>query len=302
MEAALAPRVEVVAAARSHPGRVRMRNEDHFVQGRFGRFVAIESSNLPVGSPPARHEEAAYFAVLADGMGGRAGGAEASRLALQTGWDLQVARKDWILRITWEEVPEILARVEQRIRGIDAALAARTARDPDLAEARTTLTAAVVLGDSLVVGHVGDSRAYLMREGRLRALTHDQTLAQLLADVGEIEPDAVRHHQLSHVLTQSIGAGSALEVEVRHVWLCDRDRLLLATDGLDAVAEPEEVERLLARVETPAEAVDRLLELALDRGAPDNVTVLVADVSITPAPGDRSHARGAPPSRASAAR
>ena len=293
MEPELPPRVEVEAAARTHPGRVRTRNEDHFVHGRFGRFLAIEASNLPDGAPPARHEEGAFFAVLADGMGGRTGGAEASRLALQAGWDLHIARRDWMLRVRWEEVPEILGRMEERIRGVDAALAAQGARDPELSGMRTTLTAALVLGDSLVVGHVGDSRAYLMRDRKLRLLTHDQTLAQLLADVGEIEPDAVRHHQLSHVLTQSVGAGSELEVEVRHLWLCDGDRLLLATDGLDAIAEPEEVERLLVRVPSPAEAVERLLELALDRGAPDNVTVLVADVSIAAPDGSAAQRRSA---------
>ena len=125
MEQELPLRVEVEAAARTHPGRVRTRNEDHFVHGRFGRFLAIEGSNLPDGAPPPRHEESAFFAVLADGMGGRSGGAEASRIALQAGWDLHIARKDWMLRLRWDEVPEILSRMEDRIRRIDAALAPR---------------------------------------------------------------------------------------------------------------------------------------------------------------------------------
>ncbi len=275
------PVVRVEAAARSHTGCVRRRNEDHFVFGRFGRFLEIAGSNLPPGVPAERHEEFGFCALVADGMGGREGGQEASRIALEAAYAIQIAKRDWLLRIGPEDVPEVLKRVRDHIAAIDRAVAARGASTPGLSGMRTTLTAAIVLGENLFLGHVGDSRGYLLRAGRLHRLTHDQTMAQLLADVGEIEPSEVAGHHLSHILTQSLGAGDELAVEARHLLLADGDRLLLATDGLAAVAEDAELERLLVRTPDTEAAADRLLELALDRGAPDNVTVVVGRATIT---------------------
>lgn len=274
-----APVLRVDAAARSHPGRVRKRNEDHFVFGRFGRFVEIGGTNLPEDSPVVRREEAAFYALVADGMGGRAGGDEASRRAIELAYLLQLARRDWILRPTPEELPELMRRMDEHLQEIDRRLARHAEASPGLEGMRTTLTACAILGDVLVVGHVGDSRAYLFRRGKLHPLTRDQTMARLLADLGEIESREIEGHHLSHVLTQAVGAGEELVVDVRHLPIRGGDRVLLASDGLAAVASEAEIERLMAAAPEPEEAVERLLELALDRGAPDNVTLLVARVS-----------------------
>jgi protein phosphatase len=277
-EPAPAPVFRVDAAARSHPGRVRKRNEDHFVFGRFGRFVEIGGSNLPEDSPVVRREEAAFYALVADGMGGRAGGDEASRRAIELAYLLQLARRDWILRPTPEDMPELMRRMDEHLQEVDRRLARHAEALPGLEGMRTTLTACAILGDVLVVGHVGDSRAYLFRRGKLHPLTRDQTMARLLADLGEIESREIDGHHLSHVLTQAVGAGEELAVDVRHLPVREGDRVLLASDGLAAVAGEAEIERLMAAAPEPEEAVERLLELALDRGAPDNVTLLVARV------------------------
>jgi protein phosphatase len=271
--------LRVDAAARSHPGRVRKRNEDHFVFGRFGRFVEIGGSNLPADSPVVRREESAFYALVADGVGGRAGGDQASRRAIELAYLLQLARRDWILRPAPEDLPELMRRMDEHLQEVDRRLARHAEVSPGLEGMRTTLTACAILGDVLLVGHVGDSRAYLFRRGRLHALTRDQTMARLLADLGEIESREIDGHHLSHVLTQAVGAGEELAVDVRHLPVRDGDRLLLASDGLAAVASETEIERLMAAAPDPEEAVERLLELALDRGAPDNVTLLVARVT-----------------------
>jgi protein phosphatase len=291
-----APVFRVDAAARSHPGRVRKRNEDHFVFGRFGRFVEIGGTNLPPDSPVVRREEAAFYAMVADGMGGRAGGDEASRRAIEISYLLQLARRDWILRPAPEDLPELLRRMDEHLQEVDRRLARHAGSKPGLEGMRTTLTACAILGEVLVVGHVGDSRAYLFRRGKLHPLTRDQTMARLLADLGEIESREIDSHHLSHVLTQAVGAGEELAVDVRHLPIREGDRLLLASDGLAAVASEAEVERLMAASPEPEEAADRLLELALDRGAPDNVTLLVARVTAVPASSAAS--AGAPASTA----
>jgi protein phosphatase len=285
-----APVFRVDAAARSHPGHVRKRNEDHFVFGRFGRFVEIGGTNLPEGSPVVRREEAAFYAMVADGMGGRAGGDQASRRALELSYLLQLARRDWILSPTPEDLPELMRRMDQHLQEVDRRLARDAEQLPGLEGMRTTLTACAVVGAELIVGHVGDSRAYLFRRGRLHPLTRDQTMARLLADLGEIESREIDDHHLSHVLTQAVGAGEELAVDVRHLPVRDGDRLLLASDGLAAVATEAEVERLLTACPEPEEAAAKLLELALDRGAPDNVTLLIARISAVPA--DRSMPAG----------
>lgn len=285
-----APVFRVDAAARSHPGLVRKRNEDHFVFGRFGRFVEIGGTNLPAESPVVRREEAAFYAMVADGMGGRAGGDRASRRALELSYLLQLARRDWILDPKPEDLPELMRRMEHHLQEVDRRLARDAEKLPGFEGMRTTLTACAVIGSELIVGHVGDSRAYLFRRGRLHPLTRDQTMARLLADLGEIESREIEDHHLSHVLTQAVGAGEELAVDVRHLPIRDGDRLLLASDGLTAVASEEEVERLIAACPEPEAAVEKLLELALDRGAPDNVTLLIA--RIAEVVGGRSAAAG----------
>ena len=230
-----------------------------------------------------RHEESAFYALVADGMGGRAGGDQASRRALELSYLLQLARRDWILSPAPGDVPELMRRMDEHLQEVDRRLARDAGSTPGLEGMRTTLTACAVVGAELIVGHVGDSRAYLFRRGRLHPLTRDQTMARLLADLGEIESREIEDHHLSHVLTQAVGAGEELAVDVRHLPVRDGDRLLLASDGLAAVASEEEVERLMVACPEPEEAAERLLELALDRGAPDNVTLLVARIAAAPA-------------------
>jgi protein phosphatase len=141
----------------------------------------------------------------------------------------------------------------------------------------TTLTVACSLGPELYLGHVGDSRAYLLRAGVLTRLTRDHTYAQALADCGHISQDEVAAHRLRHVLTRVIGRhGGRVEADVSRVRLADGDRLLLCTDGLHDLVSGETIRDLLAYVGTAAAACDALIDAALRSGGRDNVTVVVA--------------------------
>lgn len=282
LEALLSESPEVEAAGASHTGLRRSGNEDAFTFGRIGRFMDVIESNLPPSPLTGRMEQVGWFAVVADGMGGRAAGEVASRAALAAAFEATLRRATWVLRVTSDDVPEVLDRMRALVEKVHHAVSGAARSDRRLAGMGTTFTLARIAGSSLVIAHVGDSRIYLLRRGVLRQLTRDQTTAQLLADLGEIRPEEVARHSASHILTQAIGSGKPIKAEVRHVWLLEGDRLLLATDGLTSVVSEAEIAEAMAKEATAREVVDGLIARALEGGGPDNVTVVFARIGRVP--------------------
>lgn len=277
---------EVEAAGGSHTGLRRSGNEDAFTFGRIGRFMDVVETNLPPSPLTGRMEQLGWFAVVADGMGGRAAGEVASRAALAAAFEATLRRANWLSRVTSDELPQVLDRMRELVEKVHEAVSGAARADRKLAGMGTTFTLARIVGSSLIIAHVGDSRAYLLRRGVLRQLTKDQTTAQLLADLGEIRPEEVARHSASHILTQAIGSGKPIQAEVRHVWLLEGDALLLATDGLTGVMSEAEIVAAMAKEATPREVVDGLIERALEGGGPDNVTVVFARIRrVPPRPG-----------------
>jgi protein phosphatase len=175
-------------------------------------------------------------------------------------------------------VTERAARFYQRV---GEAVIEEGRADPSLTGMGTTLTGAFSAGNDLFVASVGDSRVYLFRRGRLLQLTRDQTYSQLLADIGQIPQHEVSTHHLRHILTDAIGVGAGkVNVKVRHVPLLNEDRLLLCTDGLTEMVEEEEIAGVLMRDQGAQDACQTLVDLALDHGGKDNVTVLLAKYEI----------------------
>jgi protein phosphatase len=282
VEALLAESPQIDAAGASHTGLKRAGNEDAFTFGRVGRFMEVAETNLPPSPLTGRMEQVGWFAVVADGMGGRAAGEIASRAALAAAFEATLRRATWVTRVGSPAVPEILDRMRELIERVHSAVSKVARSDRKLAGMGTTFTLARVAGSSLVIGHVGDTRIYLLRRGVLRQLTKDQTNAQLLADLGEIRPEEVARHSASHILTQAIGSGRPIQAEVRHVWLVEGDTLLLATDGLTGVVDEAEIGAAMGSEATPREVVDRLIARALECGGPDNVTAVFARIQRLP--------------------
>jgi protein phosphatase len=271
----------VDVGAVSHPGNVRPNNEDHYFTASFGRSLRTLLTNLPAGQVPERHDEVGYAFVVADGLGGEAAGEVASSLALTVAYNLFVNTSHWILPANADEVREVIERWRQRFRQIDQVLTRRAESDPTLAGMGTTMTAACSVGADLLLMHVGDSRAYLYHAGTLERLTRDQTHAQELADAGEIAHDEVAGHRARHVLTQALGrGGGAVEPEGRHTHLADGDRFLLCTDGLTEMVPDDRIADVLAHTPSSEAAARALVDLALQAGGRDNVTVVLAGYSI----------------------
>ncbi|MGH9335886.1 MAG: PP2C family protein-serine/threonine phosphatase, partial [Vicinamibacteria bacterium] len=173
-------RVRIDVAALSDVGKKREVNEDHFFVARGGRQIATLLTNIPSSDVPHHFEETGYLMIVADGMGGHAGGEVASRMAIATLINIILHMPDWILKLDEEHAQKVMERASERYRQVHEALQERAQLDPSLRGMGTTMTAAYSLGDDLFITHVGDSRAYLFRDGKLQLLTRDQTQAQLM--------------------------------------------------------------------------------------------------------------------------
>jgi protein phosphatase len=236
-------------AVRSDLGLVRNNNEDSVYAG--PRLLAI-----------------------ADGMGGHAAGEVASKIVIGTLEPLDEDRRiDDLMRSLREAVVDANHRIADAVK-----------QRTELEGMGTTLTALRFRGSQVGLVHVGDSRAYLMRGNQLTQITHDDTYVQYLVDSGKLTPDEAKDHPRKSVILRAL-LGTEVEPDVSIREARHGDRYLLCSDGLSDVVSAETIADTL-HIEDPQECADRLVELALRGGGPDNVTVIVADV-INARVGDR---------------
>ncbi|MEU0548818.1 protein phosphatase 2C domain-containing protein [Micromonospora sp. NPDC005979] len=210
-----------------------------------------------------------WLVAVADGMGGMAAGDLASSLTIDA-----VAPLD-------AETPEdaLVAALQDGIALATARIRQAVADDPERQGMGTTLTALLFArtGSCLALAHVGDSRAYLFREGVLKQITRDDTFVQMLVDQGVITPDQASSHPRRAVVTQAL---QGEDVSPSYATMVPRsgDRWLLCSDGLSNVVRPDTLAEVLAAYPDRSACAGKLIDLALHAGAPDNVTVVVADV------------------------
>ncbi len=230
-------------AAGSHKGMIREGNEDSGYAG--PRLLAI-----------------------ADGMGGAAAGEVASSEAIST----IVALDD--------DVPgsDILTSLGTAVQRANDQLRAMVEEDPQLEGMGTTLTALLWTGQRLGLVHVGDSRAYLLRDGVLTQITQDHTWVQRLVDEGRITEEEATTHPQRSLLMRALGSGEHVEPDLSIREVRAGDRYLICSDGLSGVVSHQTLEDTLASYQGPQETVQELIQLALRGGGPDNITVIVADV------------------------
>ena len=223
------------------------------------------------------NEDSAYagarLLAVADGMGGHAGGEVASAAVIEA------------LRPLDTEVPagELLSALDHAVRRASSALRDIVLQNPSLLGMGTTLTALLWSGSQLGLVHIGDSRAYLVRDGEVFQITHDHTLVQSLLDEGKITAGEVASHPQRSLLLRALGADNfEPDLQLHEARL--GDRYLLCSDGLHQVADAESMARVLLTITDPDQAAKDLIALAIDGGGPDNITCIVADVVIPEAP------------------
>ena len=270
------PPVRVEFGGLTHPGKVRPHNEDHFLIARLSRRFEALLTNLPAEDLPKDYGEAAYALLVADGVGGSASGEVASRLAITALVNAVVSAPDWVMRVDDRLAEEVMRRGAEYFRQAHATLAGKAGADAGLIGMGTTITVAYSVGWDLFLGHIGDSRAYLFRGGRMRRLTRDHTVAQALADSGAIPAREVPTHRMRHMLTNVMGSGKAEPTgDIRRVGIAAGDTLLLCSDGLTEMVPEDRIAAELARGRPAQEACQVLVDLALDAGGKDNVTVVL---------------------------
>jgi protein phosphatase len=285
--------VGVEFGAVSDTGKVRPQNEDHYLVSRVSRKQEVLRTNVPAALFPEYAGEDAYLMIVADGMGGMAAGEVASRMAITTGLTVFHNSPKWGFKINKKEARELVDRVGGYLQEIDRVLTDRSEADRRLFGMGTTLTAAYSIGVDLFIIHLGDSRAYLYRNGKLLQLTKDHTVAQAMADAGYIAADQVRHHTKRNVLTNYLGGHHGkVKADVRWLRLNNADRLLLCSDGLNDMVDDASIARIMGAHDQPSDAAQSLLEEALDRGGRDNVTVIVARYEIPSPAGPGKRATG----------
>jgi serine/threonine protein phosphatase PrpC len=266
----------IMIGAATHVGKVREQNEDNFGIFRFRRTVDLIRASLTFDELPIE-ETCSYAMVVADGMGGMKSGEVASRLALQTMMELTCQATSWVMKLTDLDAQQIESRVEAYVQRIHAAIQEQGRSDPDKKDMGTTWTSAHLVGHSAVIVHLGDSRAYLFRDGTLRQITRDETMAQSLIEAG-LEPAKVV--KFRNILLNSFGGGGdeLAYASIHNLNLIADDRLLLCSDGLTDMLSDVEITAELRQRTTPQSACDGLVERALANGGKDNVTVLIAAV------------------------
>jgi serine/threonine protein phosphatase PrpC len=231
-------------AARSDVGLVRQENQDSGYAG-------------------------PHLLVVADGMGGHAAGDVASSIAIgeMVGLDGESPGAD-----------QALDRLAEALRSANTELRNAVERQPELKGMGTTVTALLRTGNKIAVAHIGDSRAYLLRDGALTQITHDHSFVQSLVDEGRItEAEAEGHPQRSlvtRVLTGQHEDEPDLAMREAHVG----DRYLVCSDGLSGFVARDTIEEILLQAQPPGATADRMVELAMRAGAPDNVTCVIGDI------------------------
>ena len=205
------------------------------------------------------------LAIVADGMGGHEGGQIASHLAVETFTKAYAGANDS------DPQQRLLTALKNAHRRIQQ----HAKQDSHLSSMGTTCTALALVDRRLYFVHVGDSRLYLLREGKLQQLSRDHTLLDRLLEKGLVRPDQAHDHPQKHVLTSALGIpGDELEIDVpgEPLPLLRGDILMICTDGLWGQIESGEIEQALAS-QSPGDACRSLVQLAKDRGGPDNITL-----------------------------
>lgn len=225
--------------AKSDVGRVRDGNEDSYL----------------VQEP--------FFAV-ADGMGGHLAGDVASRMAIQTITEHSSGGTD--------TGPDDLARA---MKNANSAIHDKASSDPSLHGMGTTCTLLLVGDSDIHIAHVGDSRAYLLRDGNLAQLTEDHTLVGRMVKEGRLKPEEAENHPQRSIITRALGVDENVEVDLINVSVEEGDKVLLCSDGLTSMIDVDSIRAALTNNDDPQTAVDTLIDLANEAGGEDNITAVL---------------------------
>ena len=258
----------------SDRGKLRKKNEDHFLLASVHRRVNVLSTNLTEPERlPLDDQRLAYIAMVADGVGGATGGERASAIALETATRYVVSSLDCYDRSAAAEGTMSPALQDAALKSHEAVLEQASA-EGDGVRMATTLTLFMGVWPWYYLVQVGDSRYYLYRNGRLSQITRDQTIAQDLIDQGVFTRAIAERSQFKNVLSSAIGGEASVPVITR--LKADWGNVhVLCTDGLTKHVSDERIAQCLASMTSSKQVCEQLLQEALDNGGSDNITIIV---------------------------
>jgi serine/threonine protein phosphatase PrpC len=244
-------------------GKARELNEDAFFTLKL--LIGTDSQPVPLA-----------LLVVADGMGGHAGGEEASSVGIRVASGVIV--REVLLPMLNNTPTEVTSRPIQEILS-EAINSANEAVSRIESDAGTTLTSALIVGHSAYMAHVGDSRAYYLDQGELRQITQDHSLVNRLVQLGQISSEEALSHPQRNFLYRAVGQGPELKVDTYLQRLTKGSYLVLCSDGLWNQVTEQEIVEMIEDSSSTQEACDRLTERAIDQGGEDNITILVAKIN-----------------------
>jgi protein phosphatase len=256
--------IEVRVFGQTDVGQVREHNEDNFLIADLSR----KTREFEPGEVQSLGRSGAVFGVC-DGMGGAAAGEVASQLAVDIIYDRLSEAKPPRNR---EDLARRLVRAVQDagLRIFSEARADRSRRGMG-----TTSTIATLMDDRLFLAQVGDSRAYILRDGDLTQVTRDQSLVNQLIEAGQLTEEEAETFEHNNIILQALGTSEVVQVDLTYVDLRADDTLLICSDGLSGMVRGEDIRGILSELEDPAEAGAKLIASANDAGGHDNVTVVI---------------------------
>lgn len=260
-------------------GKRRKQNEDQFLIAEVQKALRVRQSSL-VQPKTQYSDESGYLFIVADGMGGHQAGEQASALAVGTIEGFVLNTLKWFFHLRSDEEQNVLEEFQTALRQADMKIFEEATRNPELRGMGTTLTMAYSSDSQLFVVHVGDSRCYLQRGGKLYRLTHDHTIVEEMLRHHALTPEQASHHYLRHVITNCVGGDRVgLHVEVHRLEVAPGDTLLLCSDGLTEMLSDARIGEILSENSDPRVACEALVAQANERGGRDNITAIVSRYS-----------------------
>jgi protein phosphatase len=256
---------------RTDVGRVRDHNEDSFL------VADLSQENASLQPEVRTHHVGSHgtLFMVADGLGGAAAGEIASDLAINTVYE---EMRDRWMHGEKKDAQAFASALKAATEAANSKIFAYALEHPEHRGLGTTATVAGLLGDTLYLAQVGDSRAYVIRGGEAMQITKDQSLMQRLVEAGELTQEEAERSERRNIILQALGPEPSVRIDLTHQQLRVGDTLVLCTDGLSGLVKKEEIAEVVTGTEDLVQACKELIDRANENGGPDNITAIVAKV------------------------
>jgi len=265
-------------------GRMRPSNQDHYLIADLNKSLRVHSTSLNINDETRLYGGSqGKLLLVADGMGGEAEGERASTIAVDQVATYVLNSLSWCYRLEESSEDDFAEHLKEALQSCQDSIKTVANQRPETRSMGTTMTMVYIVWPRAFVVHVGDSRCYLLRNGRLQQITVDHTMANLLAETEQMSRSQARRSPLGHALWNAIGGRSdELSVDVYKLSLDRGDILLLCTDGLYDMVSDERLRDVLSLKDSAETICRRLVEMANEHGGKDNITAIVAQFLSSP--------------------